>query len=118
MGNPVIHWQVITNKPDEHAAFYAKLFGWTINADNPLNYRMVDTGSPKGIGGGFWPAPPEASPFVQLHVEVEDAAATVERATKAGGMVLIPTQSLPDGSKMAVLKDPHGIPLAIVQPAK
>jgi predicted enzyme related to lactoylglutathione lyase len=37
MGQPVIHWQIVTKNPDGLAGFYCKLFGWSVNADNPLN---------------------------------------------------------------------------------
>jgi predicted enzyme related to lactoylglutathione lyase len=77
---------------------------------------MVDTGTDRGIAGGFWPAPPEAHGFVQLHVEVDDVAASIEKAAALGATTLIPPQALPDGGKMAVIKDPDGIPLALFQP--
>jgi len=117
MGNAVTQWQVITREPEKHAAFYAAVFGWNIRSDNPLGYRMAETGSARGIGGGFWPAPPEAAPFVQLFVEVADAAETIADVTRHGGSVLIPLQNLPDGQQMAILRDPMGVSFGIVKPA-
>jgi uncharacterized protein len=118
MGNPVTQWQVITREPEKHSAFYARVFGWTINADNPLGYRMVDPDSAKGIPGGFWPAPPEAQAFVQLFIEVTDIDETVRLVTNNGGSVLIPPQTLPAGEQMAILRDPMGISFGLVVPAK
>jgi predicted enzyme related to lactoylglutathione lyase len=118
MGDPVVQWQVISREPDTHAAFYASVFGWKIGADNPLGYRMADTGSSKGIPGGFWPAPPEARAFVQLFVEVGDIAATIKKVTASGGMVLIPPQTLPQGGQMAILRDPMGVTFGVTVPAK
>lgn len=118
MGRPVTAFQILTPAPEEHTAFYSKLFGWTVNADNPLGYRQFDTGSEKGIQGGVWPAPPQANPFVQLFIEVEDAARCVEDATAMGAQTLIPVQTLPQGERMAVLRDPQGLPFAVFQPAK
>jgi uncharacterized protein len=117
MGNPVVQWQVLSRNPDAHAAFYADLFAWTVSADNPLGYRFVDTGSERGIPGGFWPAPPEAQPFVQLFVEVADLDATIATARATGAGVLIPPQNLPGGEAMAVLRDPEGMTFAIYRPA-
>lgn len=48
MGNPVKQSQIISKKPDETARFYSELFGWTIDADNPMGYRRIDTGSKEG----------------------------------------------------------------------
>ena len=53
MGDPVVQWQVISKEPGKHSAFYGAVFGWKIGADNPLGYRTADTGSSKGIAGGF-----------------------------------------------------------------
>jgi uncharacterized protein len=92
MGNPVTSFQILTPRPDEHAAFYNQLFGWRVNADNPLGYRQFDTGSLRGIQGGVWPAPPQAAPCVQLFVETEDAAASLAQALSLGAEVLIPLQ--------------------------
>ena len=118
MGNPVVQWQIITREPDKHAAFYSTVFGWKINADNPLGYRMVDTGSERGAAGGFWPAPPEANAFVQLFIEVKAMADTITKVTGNGGSVLIPPQTLPGGDEMAVLRDPLGLTFGVVVPAK
>jgi predicted enzyme related to lactoylglutathione lyase len=118
MGDPVTQWQVITKEPAKHSAFYAAVFDWKIAADNPLGYRMADTGSTRGIAGGFWPAPPEASAFVQLFVEVSDITDTIKKATHNGGSVLIPPQTLPGGDQMAVLRDPMGITFGVMVPAK
>lgn len=118
MGRPVTQWQILSKNPEPHAAFYTRLFGWKVNADNPLGYRMVDTASPgKGIPGGFWPAPPEAHSFVQLFVEVDDVAATIEKTQSLGGSVIIPAQKLPDGDEMAILLDPEGISFGVVKPS-
>lgn len=117
MGRPVTQFQMITNEPDVAADFYVNLFDWKINADNPLNYRVIETGSEAGIGGGIWPAPPEAHSFVQLFVEVDDVPGYVARATDMGAKVVVPHQVMPEGDEMAVIHDPVGIPVALYKPA-
>jgi predicted enzyme related to lactoylglutathione lyase len=100
------------------AEFYTKLFDWDINTNNALNYRMIDTGSERGINGGIWPAPPGAPSTVSLYVEVEDLARAAARATELGGKVVIPPQILPDGDEMAVILDVEGIPVGLFKPAQ
>lgn len=117
MGKPVVQWQILSGKPEEQSAFYAGLFDWTVSGDNPLGYRMVDTGSERGIPGGFWPAPPQTQPFVQLFIEVDDIEETIAKAKAAGGGVIIPRQDLPAGEAMAVLRDPLGMAFAIYRAA-
>src|SRR4051794_35063993 len=108
MGSPVMQFQIISKKPDETARFYSDLFGWTIDADNPMGYRRIDTGSKDGIQGGIWPAPPQAPNFVQFFVSVSDVKSSVEKAEGMGAKVLIPPTMLPEGDEMAVMHDPGG----------
>lgn len=111
MDNPVARWQLITADPDGAASFYRSLFGWRVRTDNALGYRTVESG---GIEGGIWPAPPEAQAFVQLFIEVEDVAATMEKAAALGAEVVVPRSVLPDGDTMAVLRDPGGVTFGVM----
>ncbi len=52
MANPVVHFEIIGRDGAALNRFYGEVFGWTINADNPMNYGMVDTGG-QGINGGI-----------------------------------------------------------------
>jgi hypothetical protein len=113
MQNPVTQFQILSKSPDETARFYRELFGWTVNADNPLGYRQIQTGSGEGIQGGIWPAPPQAPTFVQLFVTVDDVAAAVAKAEGLGARILIPPTALPEGDEMAVLHDPQGMSFGV-----
>jgi uncharacterized protein len=113
MGSPVLQFQIISKAPEETAKFYASLFGWKVDANNALGYRRIDTGSKEGVQGGIWPAPPQAPNFVQLFIGVDDVKASVARAVELGAKVIIPPTTLPEGDEMAVLHDPHGIPLGV-----
>ena len=42
MGQPVVHFEVVGKDGDKLQGYYAELFGWNINSDNPMNYGMVD----------------------------------------------------------------------------
>ncbi len=118
MGNPVTQFQILAKKPDETAAFFAKLFDWRIDANNPMGYRRIDTGSSEGIQGGIWPAPPQAPDFVQLFIGVDDVKAKVAEAQKLGAKLLIPPTVLPEGDEMAVLVDPNGMSFAVWRQAR
>jgi predicted enzyme related to lactoylglutathione lyase len=117
VGQPVMQWQILAKEPDKLADFYTKLFDWDIDTNNALNYRVVDTGSERGINGGIWPAPPQAPSTVSLYVEVDDVGASVARAIKLGGKLVMPPQQLPDGDVMAIILDVEGIAVGIFKPA-
>jgi uncharacterized protein len=112
-----MQWQILAKEPAKLADFYTKLFDWDINTNNALNYRMIDTGSERGINGGIWPAPPAGQSMVSLYVEVDDVAGYVAEATRLGGKVVIPPQKFPDGDEMAVILDLEGIPVGLFKPA-
>ncbi len=105
----VVKWQIVTPQADACGAFYQALFGWSINRDNPIGYSQIPAGSERGIGGGIWPAPPDAPSFVQLFVEVPDVDASIAQATALGAMLIVPKAVLSDGDEMAVLRDPLGM---------
>jgi predicted enzyme related to lactoylglutathione lyase len=117
MGQPVMQWQILAKDPDKVAEFYCQLFGWTVNADNALGYRMIDTSSDRGIKGGVWPSPPEGHSLVQLFIEVDEMAKSVERAVELGANVIIPPQKLPDGDELAIILGPEGVPFGMYKPA-
>ena len=54
MTHPVVQFQIISKTPDETARFYSDLFGWAIDADNPMGYRRIDTGSKEGISLSYF----------------------------------------------------------------
>lgn len=112
MGAPVAQFQILSKNPDRSAAFYAGLFGWTIDADNAMGYRTIRTGE-RGIDGGIWPSPPEGQSFVQLFIAVADVEAHAAKASKLGAKVIVPPQHLPGGDVLAILHDPEGIPFGL-----
>ena len=115
MGHPVMQFQLLARDPDKLTAFYGKLFGWRVNADNAMGYRMLDTGSDRGIKGGVWPIGDEGHPLVQLFVEVDDVPASAAQAEQLGGQVIIPPQVLPDGDEMAIVMDTEGLSFGLMR---
>ena len=114
MPNPVTHWQILTKQPQALEKFYSSLFGWKISGDNPMGYKIVDTDSGKGIGGGLWPiGPNEGHSMVQLFVSVDDVPGYMKKAEELGAKIVIPHQVLPGGDEMAVAVDPDGIPFGL-----
>ena len=114
----MLQFQIVSAAPVETAAFYTSLFGWTVDANNAMGYRRINTGAKDGIQGGIWPAPPQSPTFVQLIIAVEDVKAAVVRAVELGAKVIIPPTRLPEGDEMAVVHDPQGMPFAVWQLAR
>ena len=113
MANPVFEFQIISKDPEGTGRFYCELFGWSVNSDSTIGHHRIDTGSREGIQGGIWPAPLQASNFVQLFVAVDDVAAAVSKAETIGAKLLIAPTTLPEGGEIAVLHDPQGMPFVV-----
>jgi predicted enzyme related to lactoylglutathione lyase len=113
MSNPVFEFQIISKDPDGTGRFYCELFGWSVNSDNAIGHRRIDTGSSEGIQGGIWPAPPQASNFVQLFVAVDNVAAAVSKAETIGARLLVAPTALPEGGEIAVMHDPQAMPFVV-----
>jgi predicted enzyme related to lactoylglutathione lyase len=111
----VIEWQILATDPESVATFYQRVFDWQFDSDNPLAYRRVAAGGPGGIGGGIWPAPPETRNFVQLFINVDQVSEYVARAQELGATPIVPPQTLPDGSELAILLDPFGMAFGIMK---
>jgi uncharacterized protein len=117
MPGAVKEWQILSPNPSAHAEFYTSVFGWKIDAENKLGYRMADTGT-GGAPGGFWPTPAGVPAMVQLFVEVASVEDAVAKAVAHGGAVVVPPQRLPDGDEMAVLRDSQGLPFGVMRRAR
>jgi predicted enzyme related to lactoylglutathione lyase len=114
MGCAVVQWQMVVKDPEAQTRFYASLFDWRVHSDNPLGYRVVDTGTPEGISGGVWPAPPEGHNLVQLFIRVDSVADYVSKAERLGARTIIGPQTLPEGDVLAILQDPQGLSFGLV----
>ena len=109
MGNPVVHFEIGVNDSDAANKFYADLFGWKIDASNPMNYGIVDTDSAgEGIGGGISKPPDGSGPYTAFYVNVEDVQAKLNEAEKLGAKVVMPPMQVPEGPEIAMFSDPDG----------
>jgi len=113
MGNPVTHFEIHGRDGKKTQDFYASVFGWSVDADNPMNYGMVPAPDGKGIGGGI--AEAMGDPMVTIYVEVEDLASTLATAESLGGKTILPPSDVPGGPRLAQFADPDGNVIGLTQ---
>jgi hypothetical protein len=107
MGMPVVHFEIHGDDSEEISAFYASVFEWTVNADNPINYGLVDTNAEgHGIAGGILSS--EMAPAVMIYIQVDDPEAYLEKVEAAGGQTVLPVTEIPGAVTMAIFEDPAG----------
>ena len=112
MPNPVVHFEILVNNVEGGQEFYRKLFDWEISADNPMSYGLVDTKA-GGINGGVTEA--QAGPQVIFYVEVQDLQASLDKAESLGGKTVEPPREIPGVVHFAVMSDPEGNVIGLVQ---
>ena len=106
MADPVIHFEIIGKDAADSQKFYADLFGWDIDADNPLKYGSVTAGE-GGIGGGVGPTM-DGSVRTMFYVGVEDLQAKIDTAQALGAKTVMPPMAVPGGPSIAMFTDPDG----------
>ena len=105
MANPVIHFEVHVKDGKKSQNFYKNLFDWHIDANNPIDYGVVDTHS-KGINGGVTVSP--TAPMVTFYVSVDDLQAYLDKAESIGGKTVTPPTEIPGVVTYALFADPDG----------
>jgi len=116
MGAPVVHFEILGQNGKALQEFYANLFGWKINADNPMGYGLVDTDSDgKGIGGGIGGANEGEPGWVTFYVEVDNLQAYLDKVAKHGGKTIVPITEIPEMVTFAVFQDPEGHMVGLVK---
>ncbi len=103
--------------PDMEAAvaFYGGLFGWTFTegAEETGGYRQAMVGDKRvaGFGQQMNPGPPVWATYIAT----DDADATAEAVTAAGGQVIVAPMDVMDFGRMAVFADDVGTVFSVWQ---
>jgi predicted enzyme related to lactoylglutathione lyase len=115
MGQPVTHFEVIGRDGKKLQSYYSELFGWEIDASNPLHYGVVTregntNAEGVGIGGGVGPGPnAEYAGHVTFYVEVPDVEAALAKAESLGGTRLFGPAAVPGTEvELGQFTDPDG----------
>src|SRR3989440_5099532 len=120
MGQPVVHFEIIGQDGEKLRGYYAELFGWQIDANNPMNYGMVqrdgNTNSDGvGIGGGIGQGPEGYPGHVTFYVEVPDVEAALAKAESLGGTRAMGPEKIMDQVELGQFKDPEGHVIGVVK---
>jgi predicted enzyme related to lactoylglutathione lyase len=113
MGNPVVHWELMSKDPAGVSDFYSKLFGWKVTHHPRINYRLVETGAKgamPGINGGIV-QPDREGPWpgdMLFYILVDDLAAYREKIVAAGGKIHVGEQEVPGMGWLSLFTDPEG----------
>lgn len=123
MGQPVVHFEVIGKDGATLQRYYAELFGWDVDADNPLGYGYVardgnTNADAAGIAGGIATGQPDYAGHVTFYVEVPDVEASLATAERLGGNRVFGPEKVP-GTPLEIgqFTDPEGHLIGLVRAA-
>jgi predicted enzyme related to lactoylglutathione lyase len=120
MGQPVVHFEVIGKDADKLQSYYAEMFGWKIDADNPMKYGLVEREvNPEGAGiaGAVGQGPEGHEGHVTFYVEVPDVEASLAQAESLGGTRMMGPMSPVEGVTIGLFSDPEGHVIGLTQAA-
>jgi predicted enzyme related to lactoylglutathione lyase len=120
MGQPVVHFEVIGKDGKKLRDYYSELFGWNIDADNEMNYGVIQrddntTADGVGIGGGVAGGPEGYDGHVTFYVEVPDVEEALSKAESLGGSRVMGPETIMGRMVLGQLTDPEGHVIGLIQ---
>lgn len=120
MGQPVVHFEIVGKDAAKLRSYYSELFGWEIDANNPVGYGIVarQEGPPTdgvGIGGGIAAGPEGYPGHVTFYVAVPDVEAALAKAESLGGTRVMGPEKPMDMVEIGLFNDPEGHLVGVVK---
>jgi predicted enzyme related to lactoylglutathione lyase len=120
MGQPVVHFEVVGKDGAKLQEYYSELFGWEVDADNPMNYGMVSREGNLGrdgvgIGGGVGQGPEGYEGRVTFYIAVPDVEEALQKAESLGGKRVMGPEDIMGQVVLGQFTDPEGHLVGVVQ---
>src|SRR5215218_7476734 len=103
MGQPVVHFEVIGKDAERLHSYYSQLFGWEIDANNPMKYGVVQREGNVAHD--------------TFYVEVPDVEAALAQAESLGGSRVMGPDKPMEGIEIGLFTDPEGHLVGVVREA-
>lgn len=122
MGQPVVHFEIIGSDGEKLQSFFSEMFGWEIDANNPMKYGMVPregnvSAEGGGIAGGIGGGPEGYEGHVTVYIEVPDVEAALVKAESLGGTRVMGPEKIMDQVELGQFADPEGHMIGVVKSA-
>ncbi len=109
----VVHWEIQAQDANRIQRFYADLFGWKIDAANPMRYGMVSSKGTGGIDGGIGGTPSGQSRIL-VYATVADINGVLEKAEALGARTVLPRTDV-GPVIMGIFEDVEGNHFGIIE---
>ena len=119
MGQPGVHFEVVGKDGEKLQQYYSELFGWQIDANNPMKYGIVaregnTNADGAGIGGGVGGGPEGYDGHVTFYVEVPDVEEALAKAESLGGTRVMGPEDIMGQVILGQFTDPEGHLIGVV----
>ncbi len=119
MGNPVVHFEIISKDAEKLRKFYGEMFDWQIDAPmmgaNVPDYTVVHPSKNGGIAGGIGNCPQGYDGHLTFYVGVPDITAALRKVESLGGKIMRGPDEVPGGPIIGLFEDPQGHVVGLVQ---
>ena len=115
MGNGVVHFEIMSKDGKRMRDFYSSIFGWAVDANNPMNYGVIQPGGERAIGGGIGQVMDNKLPYTTFYVAVDNPQQYLDKVVSMGGKVLMPVTEVPGMVTYAMFSDPEGNMVGLVK---
>jgi predicted enzyme related to lactoylglutathione lyase len=113
MSSPLVHLEVIGKDGKKLQDFFSRLFGWQLNADNPMNYGIANLSDEIGVGVGVGPEGYDG--HATFYIGVDDVEAALAKAESLGGTRTMGPMEVPEGPTIGMFTDPEGHLVGVFQ---
>jgi predicted enzyme related to lactoylglutathione lyase len=114
MPNHLCHFEFLCKNPGKLKAFYSRVFEWTFRASGMEGYTLIDAGQQPG-GGMIEKSAEAPASSLNVYFLVDSVDATLARAQRAGGKILVPKTPIGDVGAFGLFSDPEGIVVGIYE---
>jgi predicted enzyme related to lactoylglutathione lyase len=125
MGNAVVWFEVMGKDGSALQSFYSEMFGWEVDANNPMNYGMISaqnnsSQNGNGIPGGIGTSPEGGPAYVTFYAAVDDVEEALKKAEGLGATRMVGPMKVMDTTEIGIFSDPEGHIVGVVkdQPAQ
>ncbi|MFI0789238.1 VOC family protein [Streptomyces lydicus] len=102
-------WAELATRDEEAAKhFYTRVFGWSVGTHEDYPQFGLDGADFGGMSALDEFYPDDVRAHWLPYFAVADVDGTAARAADSGGMLLVPPTDVPDGPRVAVVRDPQG----------
>lgn len=115
MGTGVVHFEIMSKDGKRMREFYSSVFGWAVDANNPMNYGVIQPGTERSIGGGIGQVTENQMPYTTFYVAVDNPQRYLDKVVGMGGRIIMPVTEVPGMVTYAMFADPEGNMVGIVK---